>query len=75
MFSSNDLAALEAAKIRSRSHLIVEGNTTDGYFAVFETAAGSFPTVCRHKATIDVDYWLSERAAVLHCSEFLKANA
>lgn len=75
MFSSNDLAALEAAKIRSRSRLIVEGNTADGYFAVFETTAGSFPTVCRHKATISVDYWLSERAAVLHCCESLKVNA
>lgn len=74
MFSSNDLAALEATKIRSRSRLIVEGRTADGYFAAFETPAGSFPTVCRHKATIGVDYWLSERAAVLHCCEFLEAS-
>lgn len=74
MFSSDDLAALEAAKIRSRSRLIVEGNTPDGYFAAFETPAGSFPTVCRHKATIGVDYWLSEHAAVLHCCEFLKTS-
>lgn len=75
MFSSNDLAALEATKIRSRSRLIVEGRTPDGYFAAFETPAGSFPTVLRHKATIGVDYWPSERAAVLHCSEFMKANS
>ena len=74
MFSSNDLAALEAAKIRSRSRLIVEGRTIGGYFAVYETPEESFPTVCRHKATIDVDYWLSEHAAVLHCCEFLKVN-
>ena len=74
MFSSNDLAALEAAKIRSRSRLVVEGRTADGYFAAFETPAGSFPTVCRHKATIGVNYWFTRQAALLHCSEFLKVN-
>lgn len=74
MFSSNDLVALEATKIRSRSRLIVEGRTIDGYFVAYETPEESFPTVCRHKVTIGVDYWLSEHAAVLRCDEFLKAS-
>lgn len=74
MFGSGDLAALEAAKIRSRSKLITEGRTQDSYFAAYETPEGSFPTVCRQKATIGVDYWFTKQAALLHCSEFLKVN-
>lgn len=72
MFNDSALAAIEAAKIRSRSRLIAEGRTTDGYFAVYETPKGSFPSVLRHKATIDVDYWYTKPAALIHVAEFLK---
>lgn len=72
MFSDDTLSALEAAKIRSRSRLIVEGRTTDGYFAVYETPEGSFPSVLRHKATVGVDYWYTKPAALIHVAEFLK---
>lgn len=72
MFSDDTLAALEAAKIRSRSRLIVEGKTTDGYFAVYETPEGSFPTVLRHKAAVGVDYWFTKSAALIHVAEFMK---
>ena len=72
MFSDDTLAALEAAKIRSRSRLIVEGRTTGGYFAVYETPEGSFPTVLRHKAAVGVDYWYTKAAALIHVTEFLK---
>ena len=72
MFSDDTLAALEAAKIRSRSRLIVEGRTTDGYFAVYETPEGSYPSVLRHKATVGVDYWYTKAAALIHVAEFLK---
>lgn len=72
MFSDDTLAALEAAKIRSRSRLIAEGRTTDGYFAVYETPEGGFPTVLRHKATVGVDYWYTKQAALIHAAEFLE---
>ena len=72
MFSDDVLAALEAAKIRSRSRMIVEGKTTDGYFAVYETPEGSFPSVLRHKATVGVDYWYTKPAALAHVAEFMK---
>ena len=72
MFNDDALAALEAAKIRSRSRLIVEGKTTDGYFAVYKTPEGSFPSVIRHKATIGVDYWYTKAAALIQVTEFLK---
>lgn len=72
MFSDDTLAALEAAKIRSRSRLIVEGRTVDGYFAVYETPEGSFPSILRHKATVGVDYWYTKLAALIHVAEFLK---
>lgn len=72
MFSDDTLAALEAAKIRARSRLIVEGRSQDGYFAVYETPEGSFPTVLRHKATVGVDYWYTKPAALIHVAEFLK---
>ena len=72
MFSDDTLAVLEAAKIRSRSRLIVEGRTTDGYFAVYETPEGSFPSVLRHKAAIGVDCWYTKAAAMIHVAEFLK---
>lgn len=72
MFNDDAPAAIEAAKIRSRSRLIVEGRTTDGYFAVYKTPEGSFPTVLRHKATIDVDNWYTKPAALIHVAEFLK---
>lgn len=72
MFNDDALAALEAARIRSRSRPIVEGRTTDGYFAVYETPEGSFPTVLRHKATVGVDYWYTKPAAMIHVAEFLK---
>lgn len=72
MFNDSALAAIEAAKIRSRSRLIAEGRTTDGYFAVYETSKGSFPSVLRHKATIGVDYWYTKPAALIHVAEFLK---
>ena len=75
MFNDDTIAALEASKIRSRSKLIAEGRTIDGYFAAYETPEGSFPTVCRHKATIGVDYWVTRRAALMQCAEFLKVNA
>ena len=75
MFSDDALAALEAARIRDRSKLIAEGRTQDGYFAAYETPEGSFPTVCRHKATIGVDYWFTRRAALIQCAEFLKRYA
>jgi hypothetical protein len=72
MFSDDTLAALEAAKIRSRSRLIAEGRTADGYFAVYETPEGSYPSVLRHKATVGVDYWYTKAAALIHVAEFLK---
>lgn len=72
MFSDDALAALEAAKIRSRSRLIAEGRTTDGYFAVYETPEDSFPTILRHKTTVGVDYWYTKAAALIHVAEFLK---
>lgn len=72
MFNDDALAALEAAKIRSRSKLIVEGRTADGYFAVYETPESGFPTVLRHKATIGVDYWYTKAAALTHVAEFLR---
>ena len=72
MFNDDALAALEAAKIRSRSRLIVEGRTTDGYFAVYETPEGSFPSVLRHKAAVGVDYWYTKAAALIHVAEFVK---
>lgn len=72
MFSDDTLAALEAAKIRSRSRLIVEGKTADGHFAVYQTPEGSFPSVLRHKATVGVDYWYTKQAALIHVAEFLK---
>lgn len=72
MFNDDALAALEAAKIRSRSKLIAEGRTQDGYFAVYETPEGSFPTVLRHKAAVGVDYWYTKPEALIHVAEFLK---
>lgn len=72
MFNDDALAALEAAKIRSRSRLIVEGRTVDGYFAVYETPEGSFPSVLRHKASVGVDYWYTKAVAMIHVAEFLK---
>lgn len=72
MFNDDTLAALEAAKIRSRSRLIVEGRTVDGYFAVYETPESSFPSVIRHKATVCVDYWYTKAAVMIHVAEFLK---
>ena len=72
MFSDDTLAALEAAKIRSRSRLIVEGKTTDGYFAVYETPEGSYPSVLRHKASVGVGYWYTKAAALIHVAEFMK---
>lgn len=75
MFNDDTLAALEAARIRSRSKLITEGRTGSGYFAAYETQEGAFATVCRHKATIGVDYWVTRRAALMQCAEFIKVNA
>ncbi len=72
MFNDDALAAIEAAKIRSRSWLIMEGRTTDGYFAVYETPEGSFPSILRHKGTVNVDYWYTKPAALIHVTEFLK---
>lgn len=72
MFNDDTLAAIEAAKIRSRSRLIVEGRTTDGYFAVYETPEGSYPSILRRKATVSVDYWYTKPAAMIHVAEFLK---
>ncbi len=72
MFNDSALAAIEAAKIRSRSRLIAEGRTTDGYFAVYETPEGSFPSILRHKASVSVDYWYTKPAALVHVAEFLK---
>lgn len=72
MFNDDALAALEAAKIRSRSRLIVEGNTTDGYFAVYATPEGSYPSVLRHKASVGVNYWYTKVEALIHVAEFLK---
>lgn len=72
MFSDDTLAALEAAKIRSRSRLIVEDRATDGYFAVYETPEDSFPSVIRHQATVCVDYWYTKEAALIHVAEFMK---
>lgn len=72
MFNDDALAAIEAAKIRSRSRLIVEGRTVDGYFAVYETPEGSFPSVIRRKASVGVDYWYTKAAAMIHVTEFLK---
>lgn len=72
MFNDDALAAIEAAKIRSRSRLIVEGRTQGGYFAVYETPEGSYPSIIRHKATVGVDYWYTKAAALIHVAEFLK---
>lgn len=72
MFNDDALAALEAAKIRSRSRLIAEGRTVDGYFAVYETPEGSFPSVLRHGGAVGVDYWYTKPAALIHVAEFLK---
>lgn len=72
MLNDDTLATLEAARIRSRSRLIVEGRTIDGYFAVYETPEGSFPSVLRHKAAVGVDYWYTKPAALIHVAEFLK---
>lgn len=72
MFSDDTLAALEAARIRSRSRLIVEGRTTDGYFAVYETPEGSYPSILRHKATVGVYYWCTKAVAMIRVAEFLK---
>lgn len=72
MFSDDTMAAIEAAKVRSRSRPIVEGRTADGYFAVYETPEGSFPSVLRHKATVEVDYWYTKPAALTHVVAFLK---
>ena len=72
MFNDDTLAAIEAAKIRSRSRLIVEGRTADGYFAVYETPEGSYPSVLRHKASVDVDYWYTKAVALVHVADFLK---
>lgn len=72
MFSDDALAAIEAARIRSRSRLIVEGRTVDSYFAVYETPEGNYPSVLRHKATVGVDYWYTKAAALIHIAEFLK---
>lgn len=72
MFNDDALAALEAAKIRSRSRLIVEGRTTDGYFAVYETPEGIFPSVLRNKVAVAVDYWYTKAAALIHVAEFMK---
>lgn len=72
MFNDDAMAAIEAAKIRLRSRLIVEGKTTDGYFAVYETPEGSYPSVLRHKASVGVDYWYTKVAAMIHVAEFLK---
>lgn len=75
MFSDDTLAALEAAKIWSRSRLIVEGRTADGYFAVYETPEGSYPSVLRHKAAVGVDYWYTKAAALIHVAEYIKKHA
>ena len=75
MFNDDTLAAIEAAKIRSRSRLIVEGRTTDGYFAVYETPEGSYPSVLRHKAMAGVDYWYTKAAAMIHVAEYIKKHA
>ena len=75
MFNDDTMAALEAARIKGRSKLIAEGRTQDGYFAAYETPEGSFPTVCRYKATIGVDYWFTREAALIQCAEFLKRYA
>lgn len=75
MFNDDALAALEAARIKDRSKLIAEGRTTDGYFAVYETPEGSFPSVLRHKATVGVDYWYTKPAALIHVAEYIKKRA
>lgn len=75
MFNDDALAAIEAAKIRSRSQLIVEGRVQDGYFAVYQTPEYSYPTVLRHKATIGVDYWFTRSAALIHVAEYIKLHA
>lgn len=72
MFNDDALAAIEAARIRSRSKLIAEGRTADSYFAVYKTPEGSFPTILRHKTTVGVDYWYTKAAAMIHVAEFLK---
>lgn len=72
MFNDDALAAIEAARIRSRSWLIVEGRIQDGYFAVYKTPEGSYPAILRHKATVSVDYWYTKAAAMIHVTEFLK---
>lgn len=75
MFNDDTLAAIEAARIRSRSRLIVEGRTADGYFAVYETPEGSYPSVLRHKATVGVNYWYAKAAALIHVAEYIKKHA
>lgn len=75
MFRDDTLAAIEAAKIRPRSRLIVEGRTVDGYFAVYETPEGSYPSVLRHKASVGVDYWYTKAAALIHVAEYIKKHA
>lgn len=72
---TDTMAALEAAKIRSRSVLIAEGLTQEGYFAVYRTPEDSYPTVLRYKATIGVDYWYTKEAAMTYVGEFLKSEA
>lgn len=75
MFTEDYLAAIEAAKIKARSALIVEGRTADGYFAVYRTPEDSYPTVLRHKTSIGVDYWHTKKAAMHYVAEFLKSEA
>lgn len=75
MFTEDYLAAIEAARIKSRSELIVEGRIADGYFAVYRTPEDSYPTILRHKATIGVDYWFTKSAALIHAAEYIKRHA
>lgn len=74
MFNDDTLAAIEAARIKSRSILLAEGRTQDGYFAIYETPEGSFPTVLRWKATVGVDYWYTRPHAFDYVAEFLKSE-
>jgi hypothetical protein len=75
MFTEDYLAALEAARIKARSVLIVEGGTVDGYFAVYRTPEDSYPTVLRYKTSISVDYWHTKKAAMHYVAEFLKSDS